>query len=340
MGRDADRPMSIEQRYAEGLRGVYRDDDAAARLTKMVKAQGQSPTSDDTVANYGLTGSGEGKLSAPFAIIEKIFPGSLPATAQGVGSCVAHNARNAALGTIACEIAAGKPDEVSGKVEGKPEVSEEAQRDGVFSTESIYWFRNHGGPDGWSCEHAAEVMTSQSGLWVRKDYPEIGINLTRYSAKTEVRWGRPLPPQNVQELGKKNLIRTVTRISSYENLRDLMANGYCVSSCGGESFSAQRDENGVAQQTREGWAHAMAYLAVDDRDVVKRRYNGPLVLVQNSWGPRWGSGGRRVLDTQLDIPLGSFWARWSDISRRSALAYSSIVGWPPQSFDNWTGGWF
>lgn len=328
-------PFDPQTAYASGLRGVYHDADASNRLTQLVKSQGQSPTSDDTVANYGLTGSGEGKLSAPFAIIEKIFPGSLPATAQGVGSCVAHNARNAALGTIACEIAAGKPDEVSGKVEGKPEVSEEAQRDGVFSTEAIYWFRNHGGPDGWSCEHAAEVMTSQSGLWVRKNYTEIGIDLTKYSARNEVKWGRPLPPQDVQELGKKNLVRTVTRITSFENLRDLLANGYCISSCGGESFAAQRDANGVSQRTREGWAHAMAYLGVDDRDEVKSQYGEPLVLVQNSWGPRFGSGGRRVLGTQLDIPLGSFWAKWSDIRSRSALAYSSIVGWPPQSFDRW-----
>ena len=333
--------MSIEQRYAAGLQGTYADPAAHDRLTAMIRSQGQSPDADDTCRNYGLSGSGEGKLFAAFAIIEKVFPGSLPASAQGIGSCVAHSTRNAALGTLACEVAAGKPDEVSGKIEGIPEVPEAGRLDGVLSTEGIYWWRGHSGPDGWNCDHAAEVICSESGLWIRKNYESIGIDLTKYNARTEAKWGRPLPPQNVKDLGREHLMRTATRVKTFNDLRDLLNNGYCISSCGGESFSSKRDENGVSSRTRGGWAHAMAYLAVDDRDVVKRRYNGePLILIQNSWGARWSSGPRRVMDSVLEIPLGSFWARWSDIKNRYAVAFSGVNGWPPQTFDNWTGGLF
>lgn len=323
-----------QEQYESGLRGTYSDADAHERLTALVEAQGQSPNANDACRDYGLVGSGEGKLSMPFRIIETVFPGSLPASAQQRGDCVAHSTRNAILGSLACELASGKPDEVTGVVEGPPQVSDEARRDGVLSTEAIYWWRGHGG-DGWSCDHAAEVAMKQSGMWLRKDYPELGIDLTRYNGKTAGKWGSRKPPSSVLEIGKEHLVRTITRAKSFEDVRDLIHNGYCISTCGGESWGS-RDENGVANRTRQGWSHAVAVLGVDDREEVHRKYGGPLVHVQNSWGPKWnGSGNRRVMGTDVDIPLGSFWSRWSDFKNRYMIAFSGLNGWPPQKFDRW-----
>jgi hypothetical protein len=50
-------------------------------------------------------------------------------------------------------------------------------------------------------------------------------------------------------------------------------------------------------------------------------YKEPLALVQNSWG-NWNDGSRRIFGTKLDIPIGSFWARWSDIKNREMIAVS------------------
>lgn len=332
-------PWNPQQEYERGLRAVYVDVDARERLAKMVVSQGHSFSAADNIVNYGLYGSGEGKLSMPFAIIERVFPGSLPASAQTRGDCVSHSTRNAILGSLACEIAAGRPDEVSGQIEGVPEVSEAGRLDGVLSTEAIYWWRGHGG-DGWSCDHAAEVAMKQSGMWLRKPYESLGIDLTRYNGNLAGKWGRSNPPNNVREIGQEHLVRTATRVRSFEELRDLIANGYCVSSCGGESWGS-RDKNGVASRTRGGWAHALAVLGVDDREIVTRGtsqggYGEPLVHVQNSWGPKWnGSENRRVVGTNVDIPLGSFWSRWSDFKSRYMIAFSGLDGWPPQSFERW-----
>ena len=327
-------PWDAQAEYLAGLQGVYWDDAAHERLTQLILSHGQAPDAASTCRRYGLSGSGEGKLSMPFRIVETVFPGSLPASAQDRGDCVSHSTRNAILGSLACEIAAGKPDEVTGQVEGPPDVSEVGRLDGVLSTEAIYWWRGHGG-DGWTCDHAAEVAMQQSGMWLRKNYPDLGIDLTRYSGKVAGKWGSRKPPAEILEVGREHLVRNVTRARSFDEVRDLIANGYCISSCGGESFAATRDSNGVSARTRGGWAHAMAYLGVDDRDEIKRAYGGPLVFVQNSWGPRWGSGGRTVMGTDVEIPLGGFWARWSDLSKRYAIAFSGLDGWPPQSFDRW-----
>jgi hypothetical protein len=43
------------------------------------------------------------------------------------------------------------------------------------------------------------------------------------------------------------------------------------------------------------------------------------------------------MGTTLEIPHGSFWARWSDISGRYSIAFSGVNGWPAQQLPNWTG---
>lgn len=330
-------PWDPHAEYLAGLVGCYTDKEASDRFDALIELQGQSPDGGATCARYGLSGTGAGGLWAPFHVIEIVFPGSLPAAAQKVGSCVAHSTRNAILGTLACEIYAGKPDEVTGLIEGAPELADAARRDGVLSTEGIYWWRGHGRKDGWICEEAAEVACTKSGAWLRKNYPELGIDLTTYNVDNEIKWGQPTPPENVAKIGREHLVRTATRAKTFEQLRDLIANGYCASTCGMESWSNQRDDNGVSSRTLQGWAHAMACLGVDDRDEIKKRYGEPLVLVANSWA-RWNSGGRRVLGTSLDIPDGSFWSRWSDFKNRSIICFSSVNGWPAQRLPNWTGG--
>jgi len=324
-------PWEPQSEYLAGLVGVYADPEATDRLNAYLAAQGQSPDGGEICQRYGLFGSGAGKLSAPWAVIEQVFPGSLPASAQTRGDCVVHSTRNACLGTLACEIAAGRPDEVTGEIEGVPEVSEAGRKDGVLATEPAYWWRRHGG-DGWSCDAAAEVVLKESGLWLRKAYGDIG-DLTRYSRSLAGKWGSRTPPDSVKQIGQDHLIRTATHARTFEEVRDLIHNGYCISSCGMEGFSNKRDDNGVSQ--RQGtWAHAMAYLGVDDREATKARYGEPLVMVQNSWG-RWNTGGRKVLNSVLEIPEGGFWARWSDLKKRYCVAFSGVMGWPAQTLPDW-----
>lgn len=253
---------------------------------------------------------------------------SFIANGYAVHNCVSHSTRNAALTTLACEIAAGKPDEVTGKVEGVPDLPDEGRRDGVLSTEAIYWWRDHGG-DGWSCDHAASVVLKESGMWLRKPYDQFGVDLTRYSGNTAGKWGARNPPDEIKQFGIQHAIRTATEIDTGDQVRDFLANGYGISSCGGEGWSSSRDENGFSR--RQGsWSHALAYIGYDDRDEIKQKYGEPLVCILNSWG-KWNSGGRRVLGTSIDIPEGAYWAKWSDAKRRYAIAFSSAMGWPAQS---------
>lgn len=322
-----DNVYDVVAAYETGFVGAYGNAEAAAALRDQIKAAGGIPDGAMACSAYALEETGKSKLSLPVLEILKLYPDCLPGGAQGRGDCVSWSSRNAALGTMCCEITSGLPDPNSGRLEGAPEVSDTARLNGVLSTEAIYNWRRHGG-DGWSCAEAAAVMLNDSGLWLRKKYDEINVDFTQYSARNAGLYGSRTPPETWRTIGKLHLVQTITEVEEYEALRDLLANGYCISSCGSEGFSSDRDENGVSKR-RGSWAHALAYLGVDDRDVIKQRYGEPLVLVQNSWGA-WNGGGRRILGTTIDIPVGSFWAKWSDIKNRYMVAVSGVNGWPPK----------
>lgn len=322
----------VVKAYETGFVGAYSDPETAEMLRAEIKAAGGIPDGAEACQAFGLAESGKGKLSLPVMEILSLYPDCLPGGAQGRGDCVSWGARNSALGTMCCEITSGTPDPVSGKPEGAPEVNDTARLNGVLSTEAIYNWRRHGG-DGWSCAAAAQVMLKDSGLWLRKKYDEIKVDFTAYSARNAGIYGSSTPPQSWREIGKLHLVQTVTEVEDYEALRDLLANGYCVNSCGSEGFSDQRDANGVSVR-RGSWAHAMAYLGVDDRDEIIKLYGSPLILVQNSWG-NWNDGSRRIFGTNLDIPIGAFWARWSDLKNRYMVAVSGVNGWPPKKLKSY-----
>lgn len=323
--------FDVVKAYETGFIGATCDAEEMDKLRAVIAAAGGIPDGAMACSQYGLEETGKGKLSLPFLEVFKLYPECLPGPAQGRGDCVSHSSKNGGLLSMCCEVTSGKPDEVTGKVEGAPEVSEAGRLAGVLSTEAIYNWRRHGG-DGWSCGAAARVMLNESGLWVRKNYPEINVDFTNYSARNAGIYGSRTPPDSWLKIGQEHLVRTATVLNSYEELRDMLHNGFGISSCGGEGFSSQRDENGVSPR-RGGWAHAMAYIAVDDRPEIISIYKEPLICVQNSWGV-WNDGSRRIYGTNIDIPHGAFWARWSDIKNREMIAFSSVMGWPPKKLKN------
>lgn len=287
-------------------------------------------------AASAFAGSHAGKLVAHFTHIERLYPGILPGAAQQRGDCVSHSDKNAKLYSHVCDIISGKPDERSGVYEGVVEIPEAGIKQGGFSTEVSYWYRGYDG-DGWYCQAAATVSTKQAGLVARKNYPEIGIDLTKYSGSLAGKYGSRKPPAEIADALDNNLVYTATKLRSFEEVRDFLGNGYGVSSCGSEGFSSSRDENGVSSR-RGSWAHAMDILGADDRTEIHAKYGGPLVCIQNSWG-KFNSGPRRVLGTNVDIPEGSFWARWKDVQRREFIAYSGVNGWPARTVPDYLGGW-
>lgn len=258
-----------------------------------------------------LYGSGKGKLSTPFKSVIRLSPVVPYKERQVTGDCVSHSTRNAADISRAVEI------DVNGELESFITIG---------ATEAIYGSRGHG-RQGMSCSGAAEFIIRTGGILLRKKYE--GFDLTNYQGMLGAGWGSRGIPAAVRAEAAKHKFATSTIIKTVEQARDALANGYGISVCSNFGFSSVRDSKGIARPSGS-WNHAMAWTACDDTGP-----NGPLFLIQNSWGA-FNSGGHPDWGP---IPGGSFLIT-ADVAQRmlnqgGAFAFSAFDGFPPQKLPNY-----
>jgi hypothetical protein len=325
---------NIYQQYRGGkLLGYTPDPKADAAFDTFLRRNGYYANAGDAVDDYHLAEVGKDVVSLPYLAAMSMYPGCLGRQWQKRGSCVAWSTRNALMVSYCAYLKYGDNAEKF----AAPTLSQTAIDNGAFSTEGIYWFRRHGS-DGWQCSAAAQVATEECGLLERRNYQEIGIDLTQYDPRTEGRWGASLPPQNVRDLCNDHISGNATVCKTWEQVRSMVASGYALSTCGMEAFKFQRDEYGLCKRDHfDSWAHAMAVIGVDDRPEVRQRYSSGLVLVQNSWPPEMVTGPDVVAGTSKRIPPCSFWARWEDFKNRYIVALGPSKGWTPAKMPNWGG---
>lgn len=202
---------------------------------------------------------------------------------------------------------------------------------GETATEPIYAFSRVevgggrlGNSDGSVGAWAARAV-SEYGTLVREKY-ENGVDLRRYSGAKARSWGRRGAgvPDFLEPTAREHPVRTVSLVTSYENARDAIANGYPVPVCSMQGFRSRRDRDGFAKPSGT-WAHCMAFVAVDDSR------GRPGLLCVNSWGPDWISGPKR-----LNQPEGSFWVDADIVDRMlrrdpDSYSLSSFEGFPDNS---------
>jgi hypothetical protein len=323
-------PALLQEMYERGFVGSYWNPASAQKFQEDIELRGGIRYGEDACRLFGIEGAGAGKLSLPYMAVTSHYPNAIPGRAQERGDCVSFSTRTAIWISYMNELVYG----TNPKLHGIPQLSPTAEKSGCIATEPLYWYRGHGG-DGWQCAEAADVAITKSAMWLRQDYPDLGINLTDYSPQTAGKWGSSPPPQKVTDQGQRNLCRNATVCRTYEAVRDMLATGNALSSCGSEAFQKTRNKFGVANRSPSKWYHAMAYGAVDDRPETVAREGCGLVLVINSWGSNWISGDRGIAGTSIEIPQGCFWARWSDIDNRYAIAMGASEGWPARRLANW-----
>jgi len=296
-------PRDLLNAYRDGFQGSVCNPEETAELLAKLK----TPLFGATA--YRLYGSGEGKLSLPFKSLLKFDPSFGPSERQTTGDCVAHSTRNAVDITRAVEIDINKEPE-----------SFEARG----ANEAIYQSRGHRG-QGMTCSSAAKYVHSKGGLLIRKDYGK--VDLSKYNSDLGAR--HKIPSSIYTTEAKKHQVKTISLITTVQEARDALNNGYAISVCSGYGFSSRRDSKGIAKRG-SGWNHAMAWIACDDTN---KRFRETLFLVQNSWG-KWNSGPR-----VHDQPEGSFWIREKDargmLAQQGAWVFSDVDGFPARSLPDY-----
>ena len=296
-------PRELLNAYRNGFEGSICDPEETAELLAKLK----TPIFGATA--YRLFGSGEGKLSLPFKSLLKFDSSFGPSERQTTGDCASHSTRNAGDITRAVEI------DIKGELESFETRS---------ATEAIYQSRGHRG-QGMTCSGAAKYVHSKGGILLRKDYGE--VDLSTYNSALGA--SHQIPSKIYSTEAKKHQVKTISMITTVEEARDALSNGYALSVCSGYGFSSRRDTNGIAKRG-SGWNHAMAWIACDD---TKKRFRETLFLVQNSWG-KWNSGPK-----VHGQPEGSFWIREKAargmLAEQGSWVFSDVEGFPARNLPDY-----
>lgn len=177
----------------------------------------------------------------------------------------------------------------------------------------------------------AKAWLTQYGMVPKAKYDS--ADLTNYSAQRAAQWRSTGLPKELEAVAKKYPVKSAAKVTSWEQFKAAVGNGYGVSICATWSYSRQRDANGVAQPTREGWAHCMAgdgYIVLEDG----REFGH----IENSWSRNGGAGPYHIGPTGWGNPSGAgFWASAESIERAlregNSYAYSDATGFAPKKLD-------
>ena len=255
--------------------------------------------------------SGKGKKMLLYDIIRKVA-GHFPNRHQADSDCVSQGT------ALAVDIA--KCVDIFLKGDFERWVAETSTEDIYSGGRNIIGKSKLGNKPGCIGSWAAQYVNEYGGL-PRDKYGN--IDLTKYDGNKAREWGRSgfTLPKEFLDIAKKHPILVVSQVNSWDEVRDLIYNGYGVTIASSQGFSSVRDKDGFAKP--EGtWQHQMCLAGMDDESP------RPGALCCNSWGS-WNSGPKRY-----DQPDGSFWIDADELEDRilktgDCWAYSGYEGFQP-----------
>ena len=230
-----------------------------------------------------------------------------PQLNQGnVGSCVAVATGGGVDQTKITEIANGERSEF------KALTCSEA----IYYGARVVMGKNRIRGDGASTALAIKYIV-EYGTIARGKYGNIDI--TEYSVDRCRKWGQNSGfPKNLETISKDYKIQQYSRVTSYEMIRDSIANNCPVIVGSSSGFSNTCNNDGIARQNTT-WHHCMRMIGI--------RADKELILVDNTWGPNWNSMPVR----KYNEPRGSFWITADDADRMAksdAWSISAHEGYP------------
>lgn len=345
----------VVKAYSEGYAGAFQEPEVSEEVNEIIERRGGTVDGNDLATAMGFAGDGAGQLTILFpAVVQSYGYKALTKPGQKTGDCVSMAGRDVSLHLVCLEAISKIVDEVTGKIEAVPVVSETAARNGVFCNEGIYLHRGHNG-QGMSCSQGVKWITTEGGVIIRAKYPE--ADLEEYNVSFETR-GKSGSPQWMDDIAKQHPIRDVTRPQDEEGARDFIARGKPIWCCSGLGWSSKRDANGYAKKSGS-WSHSWHVVGYDDRAETIKEYGFPLALLGHRWAV-WNSGGREIRDSaglvpaelretfkalgmladsgNVLIPEGYWWADARLLRKCDMYAVSGAAGWETSSLPDYLGG--
>lgn len=262
-----------------------------------------------------IKGSGKGKKQLLYKLVIEVT-GKFPNRKQTGPDCVSMGA--------ACAVDIIKCVDIKLHRQFEDWVAETATED-IYGGSRVQIGKGQLGNSGGSFGSWAAKYITQYGAIPRGKYGN--VDLTKYDYNKAKYWGSPRvgTPKTITDKAAEHPVLIASQVRTWEEVCDLMYNGYAVTIASNQGFKSVRDKEGFAAPEGQ-WPHQMCLIGYDDE------YKRPGALCQNSWGT-WNSGPKRH-----DQPDGSFWIDAEDLERRilksgDCWAFSGYDGFKPQEID-------
>jgi hypothetical protein len=174
------------------------------------------------------------------------------------------------------------------------------------------------GGDGSLGSWAAAGVMKYGVIFADKD------NCPSYSKDVARLWGSKGPPSEFIPIGKKFLVKSAAKVTTWEKLIEGLANGYSCTVASNQGFSMKPDDKGF-HQAEGSWAHQMC---IYDYCLTPE----PHALIANSWGDV--HGGIKHFATGEDLPKGTIRAKKSTVEKMLGQGDSFLIsqfdGFPSQ----------
>lgn len=175
--------------------------------------------------------------------------------------------------------------------------------------------RGDGGVGAWCAEAVSKYGTLSRDV--------VGT----YSGQRAKQWGNQGLSKEMEDQARSHLIKTVSQVTSAEQVKQAIQNRYPVAVCSNRGFTMTRDRQGFCAP-RGSWGHCMKIIAY-------RGGGRPGLLIVQSWGPNTPDGPK-----DLDQPDNSFWAEMdvvdSMVRQGDSFTMSQFEGYPDQDTVSWT----
>jgi len=305
----------FREALAKGDQPIYGGwiDDPAARRTFIETHEKPLLRNHDT----NIFGSSEGKSVLLLPYYEKVTGRKFKPYFQDIGDCCGQ------AGTTAAQVLAATQIVKTGREQWKGEFSVEytyaASRVEVGGGKIR---RGDGSTGSWTAE-----ALHKYGVLLRGKYGK--LDLTKYRPDLGKSWGKSGVgvPDELEKIAKLHPVKTISKVESWDQAADCVANGYPVLLCSSVGYRQTTDSEGFLRRSGT-WNHALFLAGIDRRK--GKREGG---LIPNSWGENWVSGPAHELGT----PAGCFWADAKNINAMieegDCYAFSNYVGYPSQKLD-------
>lgn len=180
------------------------------------------------------------------------------------------------------------------------------------------------GATGWG---AAKFLRDW-GVVYREPFPDLGYDLTTYSADRAKAWGAygcggQGDRGRLDAVAKRHPCRHVVAVKTWAELVAAVTSGFPVTIASSQGFASRTDASGVLPASGT-WMHQMAVIGVRFKSAAPAGVRAvDAAAVINSWGTKWISYQGKY---PADLPDGVFWAERPVVERILAQGDSYAIG--------------